>query len=183
VLRGKDRDTVSLHDVGCPASNPMTFASPHGIAYYFPALARLALAQPGDGYYWYASQLMGNLYSGFRYNSFCIYYNAAQRAAVADLICHIIETRAVLIDNHREADEFLRCHELWNDTTLIRHRKLLIFRHDFELRTSASRPCHFSRIPLRRIPGFHACSFFFCVFVTGSCTTLAILRQLGGTKY
>jgi hypothetical protein len=116
VLRGKDRDTLSLHDVGCPASNPMAFASPHGIAYYFPALARLALAQPGDGYYWYASQLMGNLYSGFRYNSFCVYYNAAQRAAVADLICHIIETRAVLIDNHREADEFLRCHELWNDT-------------------------------------------------------------------
>jgi hypothetical protein len=40
VLRGKDHDTLSLHDVGCPASNPMTFASPHGIAYYFPALAR-----------------------------------------------------------------------------------------------------------------------------------------------
>jgi hypothetical protein len=35
-----------------PGWDPIAFASPQGMAYYFPALARIALSQPLYGYEW-----------------------------------------------------------------------------------------------------------------------------------
>lgn len=115
LLCARDRDTLRIEDVGNPGWDPICFASPQGIAYYFPALARLALTPPDPEHGWYADQLLFHLYSGFRYNPFFQYCSPPQRAAVVNFLEHIIETRAALVDKYTSCDEFLRCHELWSD--------------------------------------------------------------------
>jgi hypothetical protein len=116
LLRSRDRETLRIEDVGNPGWDPVCFTSPQGIAYYFPTLARIALAPPVHGYGWYADQLLFHLYSGLRDNKFFQYCSPLQRAAVASFLGHIIETRASLSDKLSSCDEFLRCHELWNGT-------------------------------------------------------------------
>lgn len=116
LLRKRDRGTLGIEDVGNLGWDPICFCSPNGIAYYFPTLARLALAEQSfEQYDWYANQLLFHLYSGFTENAFFQYCGVAQRQAVAGFLAHIIETRASLIDLYASADEFLRCHELWGD--------------------------------------------------------------------
>lgn len=113
LLRTRDRESLGIEDVGNPGWNPICFCSANGIAYYFPALARLALSEftPSQG--WYGSQLIFHLYSGFLDNRFFQYCSVAQRQTVAKFIAHIIETRSSVIDSYGSADDFLRCHELW----------------------------------------------------------------------
>lgn len=121
LLRMRDRETLCLEDVGNPGWDPICFCSSSGIAYYFPTLARLALAeQSSEQYDWYANQLLFHLYSGFTENAFFLYCSGAQRQAVARFVAHIIETRASLIDLYASTDEFLRCHELWSDAPYLR---------------------------------------------------------------
>jgi hypothetical protein len=115
LLRARDRETLSIADVGNPGRDPICFTSPQGIAYYFPALARLALAPPDHAHGWYADQLLFHLYSGFRDNTFYQFCSATQRTAVAGLLAHIIESRTDLIESHDSTDDFLRCHELWDE--------------------------------------------------------------------
>lgn len=116
LLRMRDRESLCLEDVGNPGWDPICFCSPTGIAYYFPALARLALAERiSEQCDWYGNQLLFHLYSGFTDNAFFHYCNVAQRQAVARFVAHTIETRAPLIDRYSAADDFLRCHELWDD--------------------------------------------------------------------
>ena len=116
LLRSRDRETLRIEDVGNPGWDPICFTSPQGIAYYFPSLARLALAPPFPTHGWYGDQLLFHLYYGFRDNRFFQYCSAEQRAVVASLLGHIIESRAALVDELAFPDEFLRCHELWSDT-------------------------------------------------------------------
>jgi len=115
LLRSRTRETLQIADVGNPGWDPICFTSPEGFAYYLPALARLALAPPSPDYGWYADQLLFHLYSGFKDNAYYRHCSAKERAAVAHLLEHLIETRAALIDEYVASDEFLRCHELWND--------------------------------------------------------------------
>ena len=115
VLRSRTRETLGLEDVGNPGWDPLCFTSPQGLAYYFPTLARLALAPPADPYGWYADHLLFHLYAGFRDNSFYQYCSQVQRTAVAGFLAHVIETRAALVDTHGVADDFLHCHNLWQD--------------------------------------------------------------------
>jgi len=114
LLRSRDRETLRISDVGNPGWDPLCFAFPQGIAYYFPALARLALSSPIYACEWYADQLLFHLYSGCRDNGFFQYCNRAQRAAVAGLLEHLIESRADLVETHASTDELLRCWELWS---------------------------------------------------------------------
>lgn len=114
LLRSRNRETLRIKDVGNPGWDPLCFCSAEGMAYYFPALARLALAEPQYGFGWYGEQLLFHLYSGFAENSFFRYCNPAQRSAVARFLAHIIETRTQLIDEGACTDDFLRCHELWS---------------------------------------------------------------------
>lgn len=113
LLRSRDRETLSLPDVGNAGWDPLCFTSPQGIAYFFPNLARLGLAPPDSSYGWYADQLLFHLCSGFHENKFYDFCTSAQRAAVADLLAHIIESRTELVDSYGSNDEFLRCYELW----------------------------------------------------------------------
>lgn len=118
LLRNRTRETLGVEDVGNPGWDPLCFTSPEGIAYFFPTLARLALAEPTYNFGWYASHLLFHLYSGFKENSFYKFCNKKQREAVAQLIAHIIESRTNLVDEYAATDELLRCHELWNDGQL-----------------------------------------------------------------
>jgi hypothetical protein len=121
LLRMRDRETLCVEDVGNPGWDPICFCSPIGVAYYFPTLARLALAeQKPEQCDWYANQLLFHLYSGFTENAFFLHCSLVQRQAVARFVAHIIETRASIIDLYSAADDFLRCHKLWSDAQLER---------------------------------------------------------------
>jgi hypothetical protein len=61
VLCAHDVDTLALDDVGNPGWDPICFISPQGFAYYFPALARLALAPADDQNDQYLPQLLFHL--------------------------------------------------------------------------------------------------------------------------
>ena len=100
--------------MGNPGWDPICFTSPEGFAYYFPALARLALAPPSAQHGWYADQLLFHLSSGFEDNAYWRACSPPQKAAVARLLQHIIETRPALVDDHAAADDILRCHALWD---------------------------------------------------------------------
>ena len=45
LLRSRDRDTLRVEDVCNPGWDPLCFCSPEGLAYFFPSLARFALAE------------------------------------------------------------------------------------------------------------------------------------------
>lgn len=113
LLRARDRQSLALADVGNPGWDPICFISPQGLAYYFPALARLALAEADPVYGWYADQLLFHLYSGYRENAFFRFCGAEQRAAVADLLAVLIEERTELAEAYAAGDELLRCWGLW----------------------------------------------------------------------
>lgn len=117
LLQERARETLKIEDVGNPGWDPLCFTSPEGLAYFFPALARLALAEPTYGYGWYGNQLLFHLYYGFKENKLFKYCNENQRGAVAQLLSHIIETRVTLVEEYEATDEFLRCYELWDTPT------------------------------------------------------------------
>ena len=114
-LQARDCETLRIEDVNAPGNDPLSFCSPQGIAYFFPALARFALAEPSTDNDWYADQLLFHLYSGFGHNAFFGYCSADQRQAIAQLLAYLISTKADFIDQCGSADEFLRCYELWSD--------------------------------------------------------------------
>ena len=118
LLSSRSRETLVMQDVGNPASNPLSFSSPEGMAYYMPSLARLALAEPSHGHGWYGEQLLSILYSGAAYNVFYTYCDTAQKAAIVLLLQEMIVTHAGDIDETCSEDEFLRAHEIWSSATL-----------------------------------------------------------------
>lgn len=112
LLCSRDRATLAIADVGNPGWDPMCFCSPEGKAYYLPALARLALAEPDAQYGWYGGQLVFHLWSGGEYNPFYAYCNAEQRRAIVALLAHFVESRAALAEY--DADEIFQAVELWS---------------------------------------------------------------------
>jgi hypothetical protein len=117
LLRSRDRETLSLADVGNAGWDPMFDAVPHGIAYFFPKLARLALATPSSPWNWYAAQLLFHLSYKSHENAFHAYCNPQQRAAVAAFLAHVIDTRADLLRERESADEFTECLALWQGSS------------------------------------------------------------------
>ena len=115
LLLSRDRESLTVDDVGNPGWDPLCFTSAQGMAYYMPALARLALCPPEKEYEWYGPQLIFHLGADKRGNALYNYASPAQRAAVASLIGHIIESRAHLIQDYRIDDAYLQCYELWHD--------------------------------------------------------------------
>jgi hypothetical protein len=116
VLRLRDLDTLSMDDVGNAGWDPICFVSPAGFAYYFPALARLALETPqSDSYGWYGPQLFFQLSCGVRQQERIDACNAEQRQAVVALLEHILETRAALADIYCCADDLLHTIEEWRE--------------------------------------------------------------------
>ena len=118
LLSSRDRETLTLEDVNRPG-NPMTECLLPGFAYYFPALARLALVQPVDPWYWYASVLLDKLMFDEHGNRFYSYCNTNQRAAVAGLLRHIVETRASTVSESLGREDFVHCLKSWEAGRLV----------------------------------------------------------------
>ncbi|HRQ89853.1 MAG TPA: hypothetical protein PLA50_13720 [Bacteroidia bacterium] len=119
VLRSRDTRTLCIEDVGNPGSDPICFISPKGFAYYFPALARLALAlalaEPDPVQGWYGNQLFSHLSSDGANNERLLAFTPEQRRIVVDLLHHIAETRASLVDNELLADDLFWAIRIWSD--------------------------------------------------------------------
>ena len=115
TLRARDLDTLSFDDMGNGAWDPITMATPVAFAYYLPALARIALDEPHPTWGWFGPQLSWQLERDERRNERWLACNEAQRAAVAALLEHIIDTRASLIAEYDCANELLRTHEIWSE--------------------------------------------------------------------
>ncbi len=112
VLRSRDVDTLRHEDVGNHGWDPICYISPEGFAYYFPALARLALAQPAEPYDWYGWQLLFHLGCDQERIQVC---TREQRGSVVGLLHHILETRAQLVDDYVCADALLSAIEDWSN--------------------------------------------------------------------
>ncbi|QEY62790.1 hypothetical protein FXN65_12170 [Metapseudomonas lalkuanensis] len=111
LLRHRDRETLQHADVGNAGWDPICFCSPEGIAYYFPALARFALAEPVPELDWYGWQMVFHLDYGGAENPFFQHCAPQQRQAVAGLLAHLLETRTGLLE--MDADSALRAHGVW----------------------------------------------------------------------
>lgn len=105
---------LSFEDVARAAFDPFCVASPQALGYFFPALAKLALAPPSPDHGWYASQLLFHLQVDEVDNRFYRYCNDSQRVAVARLLAHLLETRASLALADLATERFIQCHRLWS---------------------------------------------------------------------
>jgi hypothetical protein len=111
VLHAHDLDTLSHAHVGNPGWDPICFVSPAGFAYYFPALARLALEPADDSY---LPQLLFHLQPDGRGNERWRHCTPEQRAAVVTFLRHVINTRPELLDNYASTDDVLRALDAWS---------------------------------------------------------------------
>ena len=115
TLRGRDRETLGMAEVGNAAYDPICFVTDAGFRYYFPALARLVLHRPSVEEPWYLEQLLFHLNdrdSPQKRRQAC---SAAQRAAVASFLRHVLETRALLVAAHRCEDDLRDAIALWTE--------------------------------------------------------------------
>ena len=117
VLRTRDIETLSIEDAGNPGWDAICFISQVGFGYYFPALARLALAQPVGPHGWYAPQLLFHLCNDGRLNERILGCTPEQRRSIVDLLHHILETRADFADSSLCAGELLDAIEYWSDAS------------------------------------------------------------------
>ena len=119
LLSSKDRDSLTLEDINHPGCHPMTECLPPGLAYYFPALARLALVQPTDPSNWYASLLLDKLRFHEDGNDFYRYCSDEQRGAVAGLLRHILSTRSSDVSESLDPEDFVHCLKAWDVGKLV----------------------------------------------------------------
>lgn len=115
ILRSRDISTLRIEDVGNPGWDPICFITAEGFAYYFPALARLALADPDYEHGWYGSQLLFHLIGDGSRNRRFIACTTEQRLAIAHFLQHLIDTRGAIADEHCSTDDLLEALQIWSD--------------------------------------------------------------------
>ncbi|MFE4108056.1 DUF6714 family protein [Almyronema epifaneia] len=114
LLRSRDLETLAIADVGSPAWDPICFITPQGFAYYFPALARLALSAPDADWGWYGEQLFFHLVVDGSENRRWQFCTPQQRQAIAGLIEYLIETRTDLIEVNGCTEMAFDALEIWS---------------------------------------------------------------------
>ena len=132
LLRSRDRSNLQLVDVGNPGWDPLCYTTPEGFAYYFPALARIALEPPTPQHDWYVPQLLFHLTYNEARNRHFLFFTPPQRLAVLNLLNHLQRTRTPLLEKFMsstelaEAQKFGRTsadtpytHRLGDDLTLL----------------------------------------------------------------
>lgn len=113
TLRAREVSTLSIEDVGNICWQPISFCSPEGIAYYMPALARLALAPPTYEYGWYGETLEIHLSFYDGKNNFYDHCTEKQRKAISSFLKYLEASRGhlLVVEEHRE--EFKALAEQW----------------------------------------------------------------------
>jgi hypothetical protein len=116
LLRSRDRDTLSMDDVGNAGWDPIAFCTAEAFAYYFPALVRLTLAMSDPNDAWYGDQLIVHLERDGKRNDRWQHCTSDQRSAVAALLEHIFETRGDFLSAGVFTEhQFFRTLEVWKD--------------------------------------------------------------------
>jgi hypothetical protein len=115
LLLARDRETLTIEDVGSQGWNPITMATPEGFAYYLPALARLALQPLPAGRDWYGYIILFELRRDGPRNDRWRFCSPDQRASVALLLEHLYETRGQEIASYDCENELLEALEIWLD--------------------------------------------------------------------
>jgi hypothetical protein len=115
VLRSHNVSTLAMAEIGNPGWDPICFISPPGFAYYLPALARLALAEPDQKQGWYGPQLMFHLCLDGARNERVLACTPVQRRAVVGLLHHIFETRGEQLHDYMCGDELFHAIEYWSE--------------------------------------------------------------------
>jgi len=113
LLRSRDVDSLKVGDVGNPGWDPICFATNEGFSYYFPALARLALADPTYEYGWYFEQLLFHLTYEGSTNRRLLAATSRQREAVVLLLRHVQATRHALVTEHNCERELQQALTTW----------------------------------------------------------------------
>jgi len=113
LLRSRERESLQIEDVGNIGWQPISFSSPQGVAYFLPALARLALSEPTYNYGWYGDTLEIHLSAKGEENSLLAYCNPEQRQAVAALLGHLNTSRASLDERMTSEQEMRTTQALW----------------------------------------------------------------------
>jgi hypothetical protein len=114
LLRSRDNDTLRIADVGNPGWDPLCYVDPAGFGYFFPGLARLALAEPDPEYGWYPQQLLFHLTYEGAGNRHLRGFSRDQRRAVALLLRQIAETRPRLADEWVCSNDLMFAIDLWS---------------------------------------------------------------------
>jgi hypothetical protein len=114
VLRSRDVETLTIKDVGNSGWDPLCYTSAEGFAYFFPALARLALAEPTEPFGWYGPQLFFHLTHDGHCNRFIPHLSPGQKNAVVALLKYIGETRLNLVVDYMYVDELRVAIDLWS---------------------------------------------------------------------
>lgn len=115
LLRAHERFSLTMNEIGHMSWDPVTGASPHAFAYLLPALVRLALSTEEDPIGWYGEQLVFHLERDGKRNDRWAYCSPQQRAAVAALIEHLIDTRPELLERYMSDHQAFRVLEIWRE--------------------------------------------------------------------
>ena len=113
LLRARDRDTLKIEDVGNIGWQPISYCSPEGMAYYMPALARLALAEPSYEFGRYGDTLLIHLSTSALDNGFLQFCTREQRLAIAMLLNHLSTAFTEYEMCLAEPEEFRKCAQVW----------------------------------------------------------------------
>jgi hypothetical protein len=114
LLRSRDNDTLQEEDVGNPGWDPLCYVDPEGFGYFFPALARMSLAEPSPTRGWYGQQLLFHVNYDGKANRHLLAFDMDQRQAVALLLQHIGETRAQLVAEYLCIDDIVKALQTWS---------------------------------------------------------------------
>ena len=116
LLRSRVPDTLRIADVANPGWDPLCYVDATGFGYFFPGLARLALAAPDPEHGWYGSQLLYHLTYAPQgeANRHHEGFSPDQRRAVAALLRHIDATRQQLTEEWGCREELMHAIALWS---------------------------------------------------------------------
>jgi len=115
LLRSRDLESLVVADVGNAGWDPICFVTDQAFFYYFPALARLALDAPSYGYGWYLEQLLFHLTYEGTSNRRMVAAEPQHKRAVCQLLEHVLETRAALVEEYGCQDELNLALAIWRE--------------------------------------------------------------------
>jgi hypothetical protein len=115
TLRSKDVDSIRRADLGQLGWDPITFTTPQGFAYYFPALARVALEHSTSSRDdWYVAVLLSNLSPpGTTFDERLHFLSLSQRSAIAQFLEHLLSSREHELRSHLQFERAQQALEAW----------------------------------------------------------------------
>jgi hypothetical protein len=116
MLCSRDVESLAIEDVGNAGWDPLCSTSAEGFAYFFPALARLALAEPAEPFGWYGPQLLFHLTYDGQSNRHLLHFTPEQKEAVVALLRHIGDNRQNQLAGYLTVDEIQTAINLWSGT-------------------------------------------------------------------